>query len=115
MDASITNDGGRYSPAIRSEPRRTGQEPFFVLREVVEALVDDFLATKRHYCDAFRPDLMRAMMEQAVAGSTAIPYHDVTTLLRFFECRKLTADCNSWTPWMRERCRRAKFRFPEDR
>jgi hypothetical protein len=96
------------------------QPRLYVLRETVRALVDDFLVSpkgrEKRYCTSFRPDEMRTCLHAIPVGAywdgtthnEWCAYHECVQVVLWFECHKMTSKCNSWTPWMLDRLRRAK-------
>lgn len=89
-----------------------------VARDVVEGLVDAFLASPKGrdhgYCTSFRPtDMKLALANLPDFAPGLVDYNSASEVLNVFECHKMTGRCNSWTPWMRNRLREAKRPLPD--
>lgn len=92
------------------------QNRFVVPKQVVMDLVGDFLASGNgrfgRFCHEFRPAEMR---EELCKCNEIIPsyfdYNEVSNVISDFECRKLSALCNTWTSWMRHRIRYTKLKI----
>lgn len=78
------------------------QPQLVVPRRVIDALVDDFLASGKRYCTSFRPDALRDAL-RVLPGGDSVNFHLASRTLGRFECTKMTGGCNTWTPWMRHR------------
>lgn len=103
-----------------SQPRQ------YVPEAIVRSLVDDFLASRkgreRAYCSAFRPDDMRTCLCCIPVGAFWdgresgywIAYHEAVQVVLWFQCHKLTAHCDAWTPWMLDALRKAKVSIAKE-
>lgn len=92
----------------------------YVPLAVVHNLVDAFLASRKglehSYCSSFDPDQMRTTLQSVPArahwdGTQQMEfaaYHEAVQVVLWFQCSKMTAHCNSWTPWMLDHLRKAK-------
>jgi hypothetical protein len=88
----------------------------YVAEDVVRGLVDAYLASGHSHCSSFRPDAMRAVLAEIPVRAfwdgkeqgKWIAYHEAAQIVLWFECHKMTASCNDWTPWMLDRLKKAK-------
>lgn len=92
------------------------QPRLLVPTTAVREMVADFLASPKgrakRYCSSFDPSEMvpaLAAIPEVIEG--AVSFHEASAVIGKFECYKLTAFCNAWTPWMRDRLN--KLKYPE--
>jgi len=81
--------------------------------ECVLNLVNDFLRSGKRYCSTFDPKGLQAAFMSLPERWTPryVDFHEAGRVLDHFECDKLTASCNTWTPWMRQRLRLQRRRL----
>ena len=83
---------------------------------VVRGLVTAFLQSpkfRRGTCSTWAdvaPKLQAAFNALPELQPGFVDFHDATRALLQYECHKLSAHCNSWTPWMQHQLRAAKVR-----
>lgn len=87
------------------------QPKLVVPRAVVAGLVEAFLASGKPHCSSFDPIGLGAAF-CALPGEAVVDYHAASRVLEKFVCCKMSANCNSWTPWMRHQLNAAKIPQP---
>lgn len=87
------------------------QPQLVVPRAIVNGLVEAFIASDRSHCSSFDPVGLSAAFA-ALPGEEAVDYHAASRVLDGFVCYKLSANCNSWTKWMRHRLNQNKRPMP---
>lgn len=91
------------------------QQKLIVRRELVDGLVLEFMKSYKgrtgRYCSSFDSLAIYTALTSLPDNDGYVDYHAASRVLDKFECNKLTAFCNSWTPWMRNCLKQSKIKL----
>lgn len=86
---------------------------YAVPRSTVDELVGGFLESEDgragRFCTGFAPDQLRVALRDLPDSQALVDFDVVSAAVEEFACRKLTANCDTWTRWMRSRLREARI------